>query len=122
MQSNWLELAICIAATALSQGTAAALDGAAAVRSLAAIVVAGSWLIGLPMSALLAFGPLDLGLSGLWLGLASGEAAKAVMAGLLLIRFDWLQAAAAARERSEVTEMGPCPETCHPPDDSASTS
>jgi hypothetical protein len=56
----------------------------------------GQWVIGLPLSWLLAF-PLGWGAPGLWAGLVAGAALQAAVLLVMLSRWDW------AREAQRVT-------------------
>jgi len=100
IDTNLPALAVCIAATSAQAATFAPLSNSADdLKKLTWIVAISAWSVGLPVAYFLGFGPrqilgvwlpgADLGLSGVWLGIACGEASKALAAGWVLFRFDW---------------------------------
>jgi len=74
------------------------LRGLGRQRTVAALNLAGFWLIGLPVGASLTFGA-HLGVVGLWWGLATGLTAVAIVGVPLLARIDWDAEAKAALAR-----------------------
>ena len=59
-------------------------------RLVAGLNLVGFWVIGLPLGALLTFGPAThIGVAGLWWGLAAGLTVVAAFGVAVLLRTDW---------------------------------
>ena len=84
---------------------------ASAVCAGAGVNVVTYWCIGLPLAVLLAF-PGQLGVAGLWSGLACTTTLQAVVMGTLVHKFDFAHEAkrAAAVAQADSNAKLPCPE------------
>ena len=90
-------------------------------RLVAGLNLLGFWVIGLPLGAVLTFGPTHIGVAGLWWGLAAGLTVVAAFGVGVLLRTDWpaeVRRAAARLGAPPEASMGSVPPVeLAPPDD-----
>ena len=99
------ELVFIAALFQISDGVQAAcagvMRGMGRQRLVAGLNLLGFWVIGLPLGALLTFGPTHIGVVGLWWGLAAGLTVVAAFGVTVLLRTDW-----DAEARSTAARLG----------------
>ena len=117
------ELVFIAALFQISDGMQAAcagvMRGMGRQRLVAGLNLLGFWAIGLPLGALLTFGPTQIGVAGLWWGLAAGLTVVAAFGVAVLLRTDWDAEArrTAARLGGPKASKGGAPVELAPPDD-----
>jgi len=84
------------------QGTASGiLRGMGKQRWGAIINAIAYYVLALPLGVLLTFGPPNMGIFGLWIGLVAGNIAQCVCFTLIIVRTKWQKEAGAAVKRAE---------------------
>jgi MATE family multidrug resistance protein len=67
-------------------------------RTVAAMNFVGFWVIGVSLGAILTF-PVDMGVAGLWWGLAAGLTCTALLGAVIILRTNWSVETEAAQQR-----------------------
>jgi MATE family multidrug resistance protein len=88
----------------LQTSISAILRGMGHQRRVAILNLLGFWIIGIPVGAFLTFSA-NVGLIGLWWGLAAGLLSTCVFGAVMIVRVDWVKECVDASQRSILEEQ-----------------